>query len=105
MALDVSLFLATKAAPVKETTYVVSDRFVDQDGKPVAWVLKPVRSAKEREIKKNCIKGNKFDEISYIEQITAETVVDPNPACLILRKLTWFRVTLFSLRLYNYPAG
>lgn len=80
MALDVSLFLASKAAPVKETTYVVSDRFVDQDGKPVAWVLKPVRSAKEREIKKNCIKGNKFDEISYIEQITAETVVDPNLA-------------------------
>lgn len=80
MALDVSLFLASKAAPVKETTYVVSDRFVDLDGKPIAWVLKPVSSVKEKEIKTNCIKGNRFDQVSYIEQLTAETVADPNLA-------------------------
>nr|DAL67695.1 MAG TPA: tail assembly chaperone protein [Caudoviricetes sp.] len=80
MALDVSMFLASKAAPVKETTYVVSDRFVDADGKPIPWVLRPVSSAKDKELKQACTNNGHFDNGKYAEMLTAESVVDPNLA-------------------------
>ena len=78
--MDVSLFFANKAAAVKDTKFAVSERFKGQDGKAIEWSLHPVTCQKEKEIKKRCTKGNTFDQISYTEQLTAETVAEPNIA-------------------------
>lgn len=79
--MDVSLFMAEKAVKIEKTEFVVSDRFVDANGKAIPWVLYPVSPAKEKDIKKRSIrKDGTFDNVGYTESIAAETVLEPNLA-------------------------
>jgi hypothetical protein len=78
--MDVSLFMADKAGAVEKVEFVVTDRFKDGDGNAIPWVLFPVSCTKEKEIKRQCTKNGHFDNFSYTEQLTAETVLEPNLA-------------------------
>ena len=79
---DFSMFLKENAKPVEEVEYVASKRFVDADGKPVKWILKPVSSRDDNAIKDECIKfkGKErgFDAAKYQVKLCAAAVVFPN---------------------------
>ena len=79
---DFSMFLKENAKPVEEYEYVASKRFVDADGNPVKWILKPVSSRDDNAIKDECIKfkGKErgFDAAKYQVKLCAAAVVFPN---------------------------
>ena len=79
---DFSMFLKENAKPVEEYEYVASKRFVDADGKPVKWILKPVSSKDDNAIKDECIKfkakDRTFDTAKYQVKLCAASVVFPN---------------------------
>ena len=79
---DFSMFLKENAKPVEEVEYVASKRFVDADGNPVKWILKPVSSRDDNAIKDECIKfkGKErgFDAAKYQVKLCAAAVVFPN---------------------------
>ena len=79
---DFSMFLKENVKPVEDIEYVASKRFVDADGNPVKWILRPVPSKVENEIKDECIglkgKDTKFDVGKYNVKICAAAVVFPN---------------------------
>jgi len=75
--------------PVKEENIkcVISDRFLDENGKGIEWELKAISSKKDEELRKECTskvqvkKGRRIDEIDtnrYICLLTVESVVFPN---------------------------
>lgn len=79
---DFSMFLKENVKPVEDVEYVASKRFVDADGKPVKWILRPVPSKVENAIKEECIKfkakDRAFDVAKYNTKICAAAVVFPN---------------------------
>lgn len=79
---DFSMFLKENAKPVEEVEIVVSDRFVDADGNPVKWRVKPVSSRDDNRIKEECMKfkGKErgFDTAKYQVKICAAGVVFPD---------------------------
>lgn len=79
---DFSMFLKENVKPVEDVEYVASKRFVDADGKPVKWILRPVPSKVENAIKEECIKfkakDRNFDVAKYNVKICAAAVVFPN---------------------------
>ena len=78
---DFSMFLKENAKPVEEVEYVASKRFVDADGNPVKWILRPVSSKDDNAIKDECIKFNgkeRFDAAKYQVKLCASAVVFPN---------------------------
>lgn len=79
---DFSMFLKENVKPIDTVEFVASNRFVDGDGNPVKWVLKPVSSKEENAIKNECIKFNAksrdFDFNKYNLKICAAAVVFPN---------------------------
>lgn len=79
---DFSMFLKENAKPVEEIEYVASKRFVDGEGNPVKWILKPVSSRDDNAIKDECIKfkgkGRDFDSVKYQVKLCAASVVFPN---------------------------
>lgn len=79
---DFSMFLKENAKPVEEVEIVVSDRFVDADGNPMKWRIKPVSSRDDNRIKEECMKfkGKErgFDTAKYQVKICAAGVVFPD---------------------------
>ena len=79
---DFSMFLKENAKPVETIEYVASRRFVDADGNPVKWILKPVSSRDDNAIKDECIKikgkDRGFDSAKYQVKLCAASVVFPN---------------------------
>jgi hypothetical protein len=63
--------------------FVVSDRFVDQEGQAVAWELRPVTAEENdylmrRNTKQTPSGNHQLDESSYRHEFTAAGVVWPN---------------------------
>lgn len=79
---DFSMFLKENVKPVEDVEYVASKRFVDKDGKPVKWILRPVPSKVENAIKDECIKfkakDRNFDVAKYNTKLCAAAIVFPN---------------------------
>lgn len=79
---DFSMFLKENAKPVEEIEYVASKRFVDAEGNPVKWILKPVSSRDDNAIKDECMKfkgkDRGFDAAKYQVKLCAASVVFPN---------------------------
>lgn len=79
---DFSMFLKENVKPIETIEFVASNRFIDGDGNPVKWILKPVSSKEENVIKQECIKFNAknrdFDFNKYNLKICAAAVVFPN---------------------------
>lgn len=81
---DFSMFLKENAKPVEDVEYVASKRFVDKKGEPVKWILRPVSSKDDSDIKNECLKvtgrnGDRmFDSAKYQRKVCAAAVVFPN---------------------------
>ena len=79
---DFSMFLKENVKPVEDVEYVASKRFVDKDGNPAKWILRPVTSKVENAIKDECInfkaKDRSFDVAKYNTKLCAAAVVFPN---------------------------
>lgn len=78
---DFSMFLKENVKPVEDVEYVASKR-ITVDGEPVKWVLRPVSSKVDAEIKDACVKikgkDRKFDMGAYQIKLCAAAVVFPN---------------------------
>ncbi|MGO4498808.1 phage portal protein [Paenibacillus sp. 2RAB27] len=85
---NLSAFFAKNAAPVDAVEeVVVSDRFKDDEGKPIAWKVKAVLQEDSDNIRKTCIKtikgkyGNntrETDEQEYMLKLVIASVVFPD---------------------------
>lgn len=84
-----SAFLAENALPVDHIKVVVSNRFLDEDGKPIEWEIKTIDSAADEQIRKACTKRfpvpgkkNQFtrelDSDAYVGKLAVACTVFPN---------------------------
>lgn len=72
--------------PKRETVkYIASKAFIDENGKPIEWTLKPVNSRKNDEISNECMGdvnakagSAKFNVGKYNSMFIAASVVEPN---------------------------
>lgn len=77
--------------PIQEINYkfVVSERFLDDDGKPIEWTLKPITDKEDAELRKACtrkipVAGKKgvympeLDTNTYFTKLIAACVTEPN---------------------------
>lgn len=84
-----SMFLAENAKPVETVKLVVSNRFVDEEGKPIEWEIRPVSSEKDEAIRRDCTKKvpvagkrgqftQEIDTDKYIAKLCVACVTFPN---------------------------
>jgi hypothetical protein len=86
---NLSAFLSQNAIKVENIEYIASKRFLDEQGKAIAWELKNITSLEDEAIRKSCIKKvqvpgkrgqftQEFDANAYISKLVASCVVYPN---------------------------
>lgn len=82
-------FLAENAVKVENIKYIVSKRFVDEDGKPIPWEIQCITSDEDEALRKACTKRvpvpgkrNQFtmdtDYNLYLGKLAARCTVFPN---------------------------
>ena len=85
--MSLNAFLSQNASKVKEVGYVVSDRFKDENGKAVPFILSPIDGDRDEKLKEECTiqevtksgRANvKFDSVAYGRKMTVATVKEPN---------------------------
>ena len=85
--MDLSSFFRENAIKTEEVKYVVSTRFVDKNKKPVEWILKPVSSQTDEDLRKQStitkknISGQsqlELDVNKYIGLLAVACTVSPN---------------------------
>ena len=85
--MSLNAFLSQNVKKVDEIEVVVSDRFMDEDGKVVPFKLIPITAEQDEKIKEQCtiqkIGKNgkpdvKFDSVAYGRKMTVATVSYPN---------------------------
>ncbi len=54
--MSLSAFLAENATAVENVKYVVSKRFVGEDGQPVAWEIKAISGSEDEALRRACVK-------------------------------------------------
>ncbi|MDF2651710.1 MAG: phage portal protein [Paenibacillus sp.] len=84
---DISAFLAGNVATETMEEVVVSERFKDKEGKPVAWVLRSITEEENDAIRKSATKRNKgkggqqvseIDQTDYLSKMAVASVAFPN---------------------------
>lgn len=86
---DLSMFLKQNKRERKGITYAASKSFCDSEGKPLEWVIRPLTTAENDEIRDSCTidvqitgKPNQFrpklDTSKYLAKMIAKSVVEPN---------------------------
>lgn len=84
---DFSMFFAQNVTMEVTEDFVVSDRFKDKDGKPVAWKLQAITEEKNNELRKSSMKKIKgkggayktdFDANEYMAKLVTNCVVYPD---------------------------
>lgn len=85
--MSLNAFLSQNVTKVKEELYPVSDRFKDEKGKIVPFVLAAIDADKDEKIKTDCTKQTvdkkgkmdvKFDSVAYGRKMTVATIKEPN---------------------------
>ena len=85
--MSLNAFLSQNVDKVKEVEFVVSDRFKDEKGKPVPFVLVPIDGNGDEKLKEECTIQEvskagkpivKFDSVGYGRKMTVVTVKEPN---------------------------
>lgn len=76
-------FLKQNKVKKENTSFAASESFTDENGKPLNWVIKPLTSKENEEIRDMCmvedIDGVKsFDFISYKAKIICACIAEPN---------------------------
>ena len=85
--MDLSSFFRENAVKTEEVKYVVSTRFVDKNKKPVEWILKPVSSQLDEDLRRQSTIRTKnatgqyqtdLDVNKYIGLLAVACTVYPN---------------------------
>ena len=87
--MSLSAFLAENATAVENVKYVVSKRFVGEDGQPVAWEIKAISGSEDEALRRACVKRalvpgrrNQYqretDYDMYMGKLAAACTVFPN---------------------------
>ena len=85
--MDLSSFFRVNAVKTEEVKYVVSTRFVDKNKKPVEWILKPVSSQLDEDLRRQSTIRTKnatgqyqtdLDVNKYIGLLAVACTVYPN---------------------------
>lgn len=86
--MSLTAFLAQNAKKVENVKYVVSNRFVDEEGKPVPMEIKCITSEEDEQLRKECARRiqipgtnqymSETDYSQYIGKLAAECTVFPN---------------------------
>lgn len=85
--MDLSSFFRENAVKTEEVKYVVSTRFVDKNKKPVEWILRPVSSQTDEDLRKQSTITKKnmsgqsqleLDVNKYIGLLAVACTVYPN---------------------------
>ncbi len=82
-------FMLQNAGTIENVKCVISNRFLDDEGKPMEWELRCLNRDEEEEVMKTCFKsgngqgvtnyrGVSLDELLYTGKILAKAVVYPN---------------------------
>lgn len=74
---NVQLFFKENRKAKKNEFYAASDQFVDENGKPLEWELRPVPTRRLEEIKWNAVKGGALDQRRYTTDLILEAVKFP----------------------------
>lgn len=86
---ELKAFFAENVEKVEVTEYVVSERFKDAEGKPIAWKLKALSAGEEEAIRTDATRREqvpgkpgqyreRMDTNAYVRKIAVRTVVFPN---------------------------
>jgi hypothetical protein len=86
---NLSLFLKKNKKVKENTTYPATKSLVDENGKPLEWVIKPLTTKENNELRDQCtyevpVKGKpnmfrpKIDTNLYIAKMIVASVVEPN---------------------------
>ncbi|MBQ7525312.1 MAG: phage portal protein [Abditibacteriota bacterium] len=76
---DLSAFLLDRALPVHNKRFAASKRFVDENGEPIPWEIRPLSSSEDIEIKRGL--WNKTDTRNSMDislEIAAKCTVFPD---------------------------
>ena len=87
--MSLSAFLAENATAVENVKYVVSKRFVGEDGKPVEWEIRAITGSEDEALRRACVKRalvpgrrNQYqretDYDMYMGKLAAACTVFPN---------------------------
>lgn len=76
-------FLKQNKAKKENTSFAASESFTDENGKPLNWVIKPLTSKENEEIRDMCMVEDtdgvkSFDFISYKAKILCACIAEPN---------------------------
>lgn len=89
MAKDLSAFLAQNAKKIENVHFAASNRFVDENGKPIEWEICCITAAENANIRKACMRSvpvigkkgqytQEFDANAYLALAAARCTVFPN---------------------------
>jgi len=78
--LNLSAFLAQNVKKQENVKVVVSNRFTDENGKPLEFELKAITSAQNEEIKSSVLDGNnpKKMDLEYARKLLVSCMVCPD---------------------------
>jgi hypothetical protein len=86
---DLRAFMAGNVEADEVVEYAVSKRFVDKEGNPIKWQLKPINSKEDERIRKECtrkvpVPGKRNQRMpetdlnEYLGKMTAACIIFPN---------------------------
>lgn len=86
---NLSLFLKKNKKVRENTTYPATKSLVDENGKPLKWVIKPLTTKENEDIRESCtyevpVKGKpnmfrpKVNTSQYLAKMIVASVVEPN---------------------------
>lgn len=83
---ELKYFLKGNKAERKETRLAVSKAFVDEDGEPILWTIRPLNTRQNEAIMDECLtvknEGgrmvHKLDNNKYLAKIAVACIVEPN---------------------------
>ena len=86
---QLSRFMKNSKAVRENTTYIPTKSFTDENGKPLEWVIKPLTTKENDELKDRWTKDmpvlgkpnqytQKLNQSKYIASLVAKSVVEPN---------------------------
>lgn len=80
--MDLAYFLKENKIQREGKRYCATKSITDENGKPLEWVLKPVSTKENEELRESAIRRNgqeySFDAGLYIARLVAASVSEPN---------------------------
>lgn len=83
---NLNAFLAQNAIKTENEKHVISDRFVDDNGKPMEWEIRALSESENEALRKSCTKkvrskgmiSTDVNYEAYLAKLVVECVVFPN---------------------------